>query len=162
MITLVREAKVATRDVMKELEVVLLSTVSLVTYALVVVELPMIRSEIEAKVATRDEMKELEEVESLAISLSVNVVEDVLFVVTRLVLVALIAVRLVVEAVVRYAFVAVIPVAEAVERVVCPDTVRRVAVVVAKVEVPVTVRVPPMDSLPVIVEVPVVAVFVVR
>ena len=56
-------AKVATRDPTKELEEVLLSTVSLLMYALEVVELPIIRSVIEAKVATRDPMKELEEVD---------------------------------------------------------------------------------------------------
>ena len=41
-------------------------------------------------------------------------------------------------------------------------TVRRVAVVVASVEVPVTPRVPPIVWLPVIVEVPTVAVSAVR
>jgi hypothetical protein len=56
----------------------------------------------------------------------------------------------------------VIPVAEAVFKVVCPDTAREVAVVVAKVVVPVTPRVPPIVSLPVTVEVPVVAVLAVR
>ena len=53
-------------------------------------------------------------------------------------------------------------VAVVVASVVVPDTVRRVAVVVARVEVPDTVSVPPIDSLPVTVEVPVVAVFAVR
>ena len=48
------------------------------------------------------------------------------------------------------------------ERVLCPDTVRRVAVVVANVEVPVTPRVPPIASLPVTVEVPIVAVLAVK
>mgnify|MGYP000116618352 CR=1 FL=1 len=46
--------------------------------------------------------------------------------------------------------------------VVCPDTVRVVAVVVASVEVPVTARVPPIVELPVTVEVPRVAVFAAR
>ena len=70
------------------------------------------------------------------------------------------------------------PVVEALERVVCPETVRlemvvdarvdvpvmvrRVAVVVAKVDVPVTPSVPPTVWLPLTVEVPVVAVFAVR
>ena len=83
--------------------------VRLVTKALVVVELPTIKSVILARVATSDEMKELVEV---------------LLVVTRLVEVALTAVRLVVDALVRYAFVAVIPVAEALLSVVCPFTTR--------------------------------------
>jgi hypothetical protein len=61
-----------------------------------------------------------------------------------LVLVAFTAVRLVVEALVMYPLVAVIPVADAVLRVVWPDTARVVAVVVARVEVPVTPRVPPI------------------
>ena len=100
-----------------------------------------------ASVATSDEMKELVEV---------------LLVVTRLVEVALTAVRLVVDALVRYAFVAVIPVAEALLSVVCPFTTRLLeidtlvvdafpsvvwpvtvsvdAVVVARVEVPVTTK----------------------
>ena len=52
--------------------------------------------------------------------------------------------------------------AEAVESVDCPDTVRLVAVVVAKVEVPVTPRVPPIVWLPRIVEVPIVEVLAVR
>ena len=43
-----------------------------------------------------------------------------------------------------------------------PVTVREVIVVVAKVDVPVTPRVPPIVWLPVIVEVPIVAVFAVR
>ena len=53
-------------------------------------------------------------------------------------------------------------VAEAVLRVVCPDTVRLVAVVVANVEVPVTPSVPPIVWLPVIVDVPTVEVLAVR
>ena len=56
----------------------------------------------------------------------------------------------------------VIAVAEAVFNVVCPDTKRLVAVVVARVEVPVTPRVPPTVWLPVIVEVPTVTVLAVR
>ena len=62
---------------------------------------------------------------------------------------------------------------EAVVRVVCPTTCRpplivadpadnTVAVVVARVEVPVTASVPPTDSLPVTVEVPTVCVLAVR
>ncbi len=47
-------------------------------------------------------------------------------------------------------------------RVVCPETVRLVAVVVAKVEVPVTPRVPPTVWLPVILEVPTVWVLAVK
>jgi hypothetical protein len=43
-----------------------------------------------------------------------------------------------------------------------PDTERAVTVVVARVEVPVTPRVPPIDSLPVIVEVPTVEVLAVK
>ncbi len=124
-----------------------------VMVALVVVELPTIRSAIEANVATRDAMKEL-------------------------VLVLLTDVRLVVEAFVKYPLVAVMPVPEAFTKLVCPDTVRlvavvlprvevpdtvrRVAVVVARVDVPVTVRVPPIASLPVTVEVPIVEVLAVR
>ena len=53
-------------------------------------------------------------------------------------------------------------VAVVVANVEVPDTVRRVTVEVANVEVPVTPRVPPIVSLPVTVEVPVVAVFAVR
>ena len=53
-------------------------------------------------------------------------------------------------------------VADAVLRVVCPVTVRDVAVVVAKVEVPVTPRVPPIVWLPVTVEVPTKEVLAVR
>ena len=55
-----------------------------------------------------------------------------------------------------------IPVADAVVRVVWPLTVKLVAVVVANVEVPVTPRVPPIVSLPVTVEVPIVEVLAVR
>ena len=58
--------------------------------------------------------------------------------------------------------VAVIPVAEAVFKVVCPVTVSVDAVVVARVEVPVTPRVPPTVWLPVMVEVPTVCVLAVR
>jgi hypothetical protein len=47
-------------------------------------------------------------------------------------------------------------------RVEVPDTVRRVAVVVANVVVPVTPRVPPIVSLPVTVEVPTVDELAVR
>ena len=54
------------------------------------------------------------------------------------------------------------PVVEALLRVVCPDTVSLVIVVVASVEVPVTPRVPPIVSLPVIVEVPIVEELAVR
>jgi hypothetical protein len=71
---------------MKELVEVLLVAVKLEIVALVVVELPTIRSVIEARVATSEEMKELVLVE---------------LVVTRLVEVAFTAVRLVVDALVR-------------------------------------------------------------
>ena len=53
-------------------------------------------------------------------------------------------------------------VADALESVVCPDTCSVVAVVVARVEVPVTLRVPPTVWLPTTVDVPSVAVFAVR
>ena len=53
-------------------------------------------------------------------------------------------------------------VADALESVVCPDTVSVVAVVEARVEVPVTLRVPPTVWLPTTVDVPSVAVFAVR
>jgi hypothetical protein len=62
----------------------------------------------------------------------------------------------------KYPLVAVIPVPEALLKLVRPDTVRSVAVVVARVDVPETVRVPPIDSLPVTVEVPIVEVLAVK
>ena len=85
----------------------------------------------------------------------------------KLVMLASVATRdekkpLVLVLLVEKRFVAVRAEADAVLRVVCPDTVSLVIVVVANVEVPVTPKVPPIVSLPVIVEVPIVEVFAVR
>jgi hypothetical protein len=121
------------------------------------------------------EMKELVEVLLVETRLVAKRSVEVLRVVTRLVAVAFTAVRLVVDALVMYPLVAVIPVPEAVVkvvcpvtlsvpptttlpeavtlvadalvRVVCPVTVRVEAVVVAKVEVPVTTKVPVVVAL---------------
>ena len=112
-----------------------------------VVDVPMIAEVMLASVATREAMNPLVVV--------LFVVEAL--VTTRLVVVALIAVTLVVEAVVRYALVAVIVVQDEGVKVGGPDGGRRVAVVVARVEVPVTPRVPAIVALPVTVEVPIVA-----
>ena len=103
---------------MKELLDVALDAVKLVATALVVVELPTMRSVIDARVATREEMKEL-------------------------VVVALVEILLV-----EKKSVAVSAVAEAVASDVCPDAVSAVTVVVARVEVPVVVSVPPMFVSP--------------
>ena len=81
----------------------LLVAVRFITVALVVVELPMMRSVIDARVATSEEMKEL---------------VVVLLVAVRLVATRLVAVALPIVALVASRFVVVTPVADAVVSVV--------------------------------------------
>ena len=125
-------ARVATKEEMNPLVVVLFVAVRLVMKAFVVVELPTMRLVMLARVVTRDAMNPLVVV--------LFVVEEL--VVTKLVAVALIAVRKEVDALVAARLVVVIPVADAVVRVVCPDTLRvpfEVSEVVAVIEPPVRV-----------------------